>query len=157
MPWGGAGLYVPTTCPPLTPPSPSCLPQGARQLAADVDAVVAVFGEHTSRPAAHFKETREACRLLALPLADTVELLVALDASHRSDGGDAGRAQGNGTAATAARAALAAAGVKVLTQEQAACVLNQRLDVIAPGAAGRAVATGKQPLPAQTGAVAMGV
>ena len=97
--------------------------QGAAQLQADVSSVVAVFGEHTSRPAAHFKETREACRLLTLSLPEAVLLAAALGAA-------AGRAGSGGGGAEAARAALAGAGIKVLSEEQAACVLGQRLDLL---------------------------
>jgi hypothetical protein len=40
-----------------------CCPlQGTRQLDADVSALAAVFGQYTSRPGAHFKETKEACK-----------------------------------------------------------------------------------------------
>lgn len=101
--------------------------QGALQLGVDVDAAVAVFGEHTSRPAAHFKETKEACRLLALPLSQAADLVSLLTAARSS-------AAARNDAAAAAKAALAAAGAKVLTAEQAACVLGQRLDIIAPAA-----------------------
>eukprot|EP00887_Chlorella_sp_A99_P002654 scaffold6.g2654.t1 len=58
--------------------------QGALQLGVDVDAAVAVFGEHTSRPAAHFKETKEACRLLALPLSQAADLVSLLTAARSS-------------------------------------------------------------------------
>ncbi len=36
--------------------------QGTRQLDADISALAAVFGQYTSRPGAHFKETKEACK-----------------------------------------------------------------------------------------------
>lgn len=72
--WGHCRSAVCTS--PPAPPYPICphphsrptsstrtpRPQGSRQFDADVSALAAVFGEYTSRPAAHFKETKEACR-----------------------------------------------------------------------------------------------
>ena len=74
---------------------------------------MAVFGEFTPRTAAHFKESKEACRLLRLPRDHAAHLAAAL-----------------GTVAGAAPA-LAAAGVKVLAAQQAGCVLGRRLDLAA--------------------------
>ena len=96
----------------------SCLPwcvQGACQLDADLAAMSAIFGEFTSRPAAHFKESHEAVRLLGLPHAQAVQLLAALQSA---------------AAAQPARESLTPLGVKVLNAEQAAVVLQQRLDVL---------------------------
>lgn len=95
---------------------PAVLParaQGAAQLDADLSAIQAVFGEYTSRPAAHFRECREAARLLGLPLSEAGGLLAALEAQPR-----------------AAKALLAPHGVKALNAEQAAVVLLQRLDLL---------------------------
>lgn len=92
---------------------PGRLLQGAAHLEADLDAVVAVFGEFTPRPAAHFKESKEACRLLRLPRAAAAQLAGAL-----------GSVAGAGPA-------LAAAGVRVLNAQQASCVLGRRLDLAA--------------------------
>ena len=88
----------------------------------------AIFGEYTSRPTAHFKESREACRLLQLPWAVAARLLAALEAQPR-----------------AAKELLAPHAVKALNAEQAAVVLLQRLDILtsrAPpvGAGGSAIA-----------------
>lgn len=101
----------------------ACAAQGASQLDADLSAVSAVFGEYTSRPAAHFKESREACRLLGLPCADALGLLGELDSVPRE-----------------AKQVLAPHGVKSLNAEQAGVVLCQRLDVLAARAGGGAVA-----------------
>lgn len=83
----------------------------------------AVFGEYTSRPAAHFKESREACRLLSLPCADALGLLSELDGAPRD-----------------AKRVLAPHGIKSLNAEQAGVVLCQRLDVLEARAGGGAVA-----------------
>lgn len=103
----------------LTQPTP----QGAAQLDADLAAMSAVFGEYTSRPAAHFRESREACRLLSLPWSAAAQLAAALEAQPR-----------------AAKQLLAPHGVKALNAEQASVVLGQRLDLLTarPGSAGAA-------------------
>ena len=88
--------------------------QGACQLDADLAAMSAIFGEYTSRPAAHFKESQEACRLLGLPHAQAVQLLAVLQTA----------------AAQPPRESLTPLGVKCLNAEQAAVVLQQRLDVL---------------------------
>lgn len=95
--------------------------QGAAQLDADLAAMAAVFGEYTSRPAAHFRESREACRLLSLPWSAAAQLAAALEAQPR-----------------AAKQLLAPHGVKALNAEQASLVLGQRLDLLTarPGSAG---------------------
>lgn len=111
-------------------------PQGAAQLDADLSAVAAVFGEYTSRPAAHFKESREACRLLALPWHAALGLLRQLESQPRQ-----------------AKQLLAPHGVKALNAEQAGVVLMQRLDILTARSGGNAV----QPHAALTGGRAMAV
>ncbi len=99
----------------------ACLPawlrlafvQGAAQLDADLAAMAAIFGAYTGRPAAHFKESKEAVRLLMVPHDAAMQLLSALEAQPR-----------------AAKQLLAPHGVKQLNAEQAAVVLLQRLDVL---------------------------
>lgn len=117
--------------------------QGAAQLDADLSAISAVFGEYTGHPAAHFRESREACRLLGLPHVQAVALLRALEAQPR-----------------AAKALLAPHGVKALNAEQAAVVLLQRLDVLTdrsvPGqpAVGSAATPAAATTPAMTAPIA---
>ncbi|KAL4457702.1 hypothetical protein ABPG75_012567 [Micractinium tetrahymenae] len=98
-------------------------PQGAAQLDADLSAVSSIFGEYTSRPAAHFKESREACRLLGLPCRAALGLLGQLESAPRE-----------------AKRVLAPHGVKSLNAEQVGVVLCQRLDVLAARAGGGAAA-----------------
>ncbi|GAB4820726.1 hypothetical protein N2152v2_007772 [Parachlorella kessleri] len=87
--------------------------QGTRQLDADVTALAAVFAHYTSRPGAHFKETKEACRLLLLPRQEAAAVLTAL---QRQPG--------------AAKEVLRPRGIKLLNADQAATVLGQRLDLL---------------------------
>ena len=108
----------------------ACLPtahplalQGAAQLHADLAAMAAIFGAYTGRPAAHFKESKEAVRLLTMPHGAAVQLLSALEAQPRG-----------------AKQLLAPHGVKQLNAEQAAVVLLQRLDVLTSRTGGSAVA-----------------
>ena len=94
------------------------VPRGAMQFGVDVDALVGVFGFCTSRPSAHFKETREACALLCLGAEEAAGLAAML---HRGGGGGA--------------EALRAAGIKALNAEQAFTVLGRRLDLSQHGLA----------------------
>jgi hypothetical protein len=126
--WGLAWAMMHQTSMP-TPVSPA---QGAAQLDADLAAMAAVFGEYTSRPAAHLKESKEACRLLTMPHDAAVELLAALGAQP-----------------AAAKQLLAPHGVKALNAEQAAVVLMQRLDVLTIKSRGHAAVAA----PAARGAV----
>ncbi|EFN58829.1 hypothetical protein CHLNCDRAFT_140664 [Chlorella variabilis] len=96
---------------------------GAAQLDADLAAMAAIFGAYTGRPAAHFKESKEAVRLLTMPHGAAVQLLSALEAQPRG-----------------AKQLLAPHGVKQLNAEQAAVVLLQRLDVLTSRTGGSAVA-----------------
>lgn len=86
--------------------------QGALQAAADCDALVAVFVRCTSRPAAHFKESKEACKLLLMPSSEATQLLSTLVHEARGAG-----------------EVLVAHGVRALNAEQAASVLARRLDL----------------------------
>lgn len=115
--------------------------QGAAQLDADLAAMAAVFGEYTSRPAAHFRESREACRLLSLPWSAATQLAAALEAQPR-----------------AAKQLLAPHGVKALNAEQASVVLGQRLDLLTsrPGSASAAAAGAAAAAAAAQSAAAVG-
>ena len=86
--------------------------EGAVQLEYDLDALIGVFGGCTARPAAHFKESKEACKLLKLGQEEAAGLYAALY---------------NGGAE--AQAAVVAAGFKALNAEQAASVLMHRADL----------------------------
>jgi RAD50-interacting protein 1 len=87
--------------------------QGAEQLNYDVDALIGVFGACTSRPAAHFKESKEACKLLMMKKE---EAQIVLAAVHGAGGPEA----------------LVAAGIKALNAEQVGSVLARREDLM-PG------------------------
>jgi hypothetical protein len=89
---------------------------GALQAEADCAALQRVFAGCTARPAAHFKESREACRLLLLDPGAAAQLAAALG-------------EGRGEA-------LAGSGVRALNAEQAASVLAQRLDLAEDGRGG---------------------
>jgi hypothetical protein len=91
--------------------------QGAEQLACDCDVLLAVFGQFTARPAAHFKEMGDACKLLRVGTDDALQLLKSIKR----------RGQGSEVAVRA----LQAIGVRTLNAEQAAVVLTQRLDLVA--------------------------
>jgi hypothetical protein len=84
--------------------------QGAEQLNYDVDALIGVFGACTSRPAAHFKESKEACKLLMMSREEAQMLLAAV---HSGGGHEA----------------LVAAGMKALNTEQVGSVLARRVDL----------------------------
>ncbi|KAL3137392.1 hypothetical protein ABBQ32_006915 [Trebouxia sp. C0010 RCD-2024] len=84
--------------------------QGGRQLACDVQTLFSVFQPYTLKPAAHFKELRDASLLLAM----TPDMLHALTAAlHSSD--DAGLKQ------------LKQAGVLRLSPDQAISIIDQRV------------------------------
>lgn len=83
---------------------------GAAHFEVDLDSVVAVFGRCTSRPAAHFKESKEACKLL---------LLAANDAA----------AAWRGLQGREAAGVLGAVGIRSLNAEQTASVLGRRADL----------------------------
>jgi hypothetical protein len=85
--------------------------RGAALLAADVACVAAAFASCAPRPGAYFRESAEAAALLALPRGAAAALGAALR-------GPAGGAP----------AALAAAGARSLSPEQAEAVLARRLD-----------------------------
>uniref|UniRef100_A0A1D1ZRM1 RAD50-interacting protein 1 n=2 Tax=Auxenochlorella protothecoides TaxID=3075 RepID=A0A1D1ZRM1_AUXPR len=85
-------------------------PQGAWLFHADIGALTSIFGEWTANPDAHFKETREACRLLTLPRHEAGDLLAKL--------GGQGSRKGEPLATLSA-----------LNAQQALCVLGQRLDI----------------------------
>uniref|UniRef100_A0A061SJF9 Uncharacterized protein n=1 Tax=Tetraselmis sp. GSL018 TaxID=582737 RepID=A0A061SJF9_9CHLO len=87
--------------------------EGAERFAADCKAIVSVFKPFAPRPGAHFKELREACKLLLLGEDEAEALEAALD------GGEAG---GEGPAGM-----LRALGIRCLNADQAECVLGQRL------------------------------
>ena len=78
----------------------------------DLDALIGVFGGCNARPAAHFKESKEACNLLKLGQEEAAGLYATLY---------------NGGAE--AQAAVVAAGFKALNAEQAASVLIHRADL----------------------------
>ena len=87
-----------------------CFLQGGRQLACDVQTLFSVFQPYTLKPAAHFKELRDASLLLAM----TPEALHALTAAlHSSE--DAGLKQ------------LKQAGVLRLSPDQAISIIEQRV------------------------------
>ena len=88
--------------------------EGASQLDYDVDALIGVFSGCTSRPAAHFKESKEACLLLSIESGSAAQLMAAL----QSGGGGGGGAD-----------ALASFGIKALNGEQATSVLYRRIDL----------------------------
>lgn len=84
--------------------------QGGRQLACDVQTLLSVFQPYTFKPAAHFKELRDASLLLAM---DPDALHTLKSALHSSDRGDAKQ--------------LKQAGVLRLSTDQAVSILEQRL------------------------------
>ncbi|KAL4536055.1 hypothetical protein Ndes2526A_g05602 [Nannochloris sp. 'desiccata'] len=90
--------------------------QGAEQLNYDVDALIGVFGACTSRPAAHFKESKEACTLLKLK---TEEAQMLMAAAH---GG-----------AAVGQEALVSAGIKALNVDQVRSVLARKVDLMPEG------------------------
>ena len=83
---------------------------GARQFSTDVEATLQVFKGVTSRPAPHFKETLDACRLLLLPANDAAALLQEVRQGGSSD-------------------VSSRYNVRFLNQEQALAVLNRRVDL----------------------------
>jgi hypothetical protein len=83
--------------------------QGAEQLSYDVDALIGVFAACTSRPAAHFKESKEACKLLKMKKEEAQMLLAAV---HSGGGWQD------------------AAGIKALNAEQVGSVLARRVDLL---------------------------
>ena len=99
--------------------------QGAQQLQTDYNSLVAVFQPYTLRPAAHLRELAEACTLLNLNADQAAALAQGLASMQQAD----------------AIAQLKNIGVSRLTPEQAQCVLDRRLDKVAPATA---MATGWQ-------------
>ncbi|KAK9817674.1 hypothetical protein WJX72_000495 [[Myrmecia] bisecta] len=86
--------------------------EGARQFAVDCNALIAIFQPYTPRPAAHFRELKEATLLLVLPEQEAHAAANALhDAQHEAE----------------IMSLLKQLGVTRLTREQALCVLAQRL------------------------------
>lgn len=85
-------------------------PQGGQQLACDIQTLFSVFQPYTVKPAAHFKELRDASLLLAM---DPNALHALMEALHST--GDTGTKQ------------LKQAGVLRLSTEQAMSIMQQRL------------------------------
>lgn len=83
----------------------------SQQFAVDVDNLVAVFKSCTSRPASHFKESKEACFLLGLP-SDEARLI----------------AQHGTSSAKESREFLTNAGVRALNGDQVVSILHSRAD-----------------------------
>jgi hypothetical protein len=91
--------------------------QGAEQLNYDVDALIGVFGTCTSRPAAHFKESKEACTLLKLKKEEAQMLMAAV---HGGGGEEK-------------QEALVSVGIKALNADQVGSVLARRVDLMPRG------------------------
>lgn len=94
--------------------------RGAKQFEADVVGLMAVFGVHTSRPRACFKECLDAVRLLVMSEEEVMVLKSELlDVSSRDNGGGGGGDEVKGM--------LSRKVVKSLNGEQVMTVLGQRL------------------------------
>ena len=107
---------------------------GAAQLKFDMERnLFPIFGEFTAKPENYFKEVKEACALLTLPVG-SARLLRDTVTSHRntlssaaaSTSGLLGDDGGDG-----AREALGEFGVHKLSTEHALALLNQQTSVIA--------------------------
>lgn len=85
--------------------------QGGRQLACDAQTLFTVFQPYTFKPAAHFKEFRDASILVSLEPDALQELVAALRTGSPDEG----------------KEALKRVGVLRLAPDQAITVLEQRL------------------------------
>ena len=85
--------------------------QGGRQLACDAQTLFSVFQPYTFKPAAHFKELRDASLLLAMEPDSLHELGAALHNCSAEEG----------------KEKLKQVGVLRLAPDQAISILNQRI------------------------------
>ena len=92
------------------------------QFMADAGALVGVFSRYTARPAAHFRETLAAARLLALPDEQASEVVRTASACTAAARTATCTAVAGGSAAFAAAAASKPRADPLLTQLGVACL-----------------------------------
>jgi len=107
---------------------------GAAQLKFDMERnLFPIFGEFTAKPENHFKEVKEACALLTLPVGSS-RLLKETVASYRNMSSSAAASGGgllSNDGGDGAREALAEFGIHKLSTEHALALLNQQTSVLA--------------------------
>ena len=102
---------------------------GAAQLKFDMERnLFPIFGEFAAKPENYFKEVKEACALLTLPVGSARLLKDTVNSCRNTTGSLLGGNEGGGDGA---REALAEFGVHKLSTEHALALLNQQTSVIA--------------------------